>query len=119
MRYWQPKLRVVRPGTWLQFDGSRRIAVIRTFNAGYPPRPLLRADTWAEDDVARDFIGYFPADELRLCAEMVWSLYQGAISTPPKDTTMTAKQPTVLPVLSRSIRSSESAGLILTRGPWS
>ncbi|WP_438854874.1 hypothetical protein [Agromyces sp. M3QZ16-3] len=92
MRYWQPKLRVIRPGTWLQFDGSQRIAVIRTVSAGYPPRPLLRADTWAADDVARDFIGYFPIDELRLCAEMVWSLYQEAISTPPKDTTMNAKQ---------------------------
>ena len=117
MRYWQPKLRVVGPGTWLQFDGSRRIAIIRTVTAGYPPRPLLRADTWSADDDARAFLGYFPADELRLCAEMVWSLYQGAISTPPKDTTMTAKQPTVLPVLSRSSRSRESPGL--TRGPWS
>lgn len=92
MRYWQPKLRVVRPGTWLQFDGSWRIAVIRTVNAGYPPRPLLRADTWAPDDVTRDFIGYFPTDELRLCAEMVWSL-QEATTTPPKDTTMNARQP--------------------------
>ncbi|GAA1061401.1 hypothetical protein [Agromyces bracchium] len=92
MRYWQPKLRGVRPGTWLQFDGSRRIAVIRTVNAGYPPRPLLRADTWAADDATRDFIGYFPIDELRLCAEMVWSLYQEATTAPPEDITMNARQ---------------------------
>ncbi|MEV1130547.1 hypothetical protein [Agromyces sp. NPDC049794] len=92
MRYWQPKLRATGPGTWLLFDGSRRIAVIRTINAGYPPRPLLRADSWATDEAARDFIGYFPVDELRLCAEMVWSLYQEATS-PSKDTTMNAKPP--------------------------
>jgi hypothetical protein len=92
MRYWQPKVRAIAPGTWLQFEGSRRIAIIRTITAGYPPRPLLRADTWAADDAGRDFIGYFPTDELRLCTEMVWSLYQEATSA-RKDTTMNTKQP--------------------------
>jgi|GEM_PF-870199 len=91
MRYWQPKLRLIGPGSWLQFDGSRRIAIIRTVDVGYPPRPLLRAHTWAPDDAARDFIGYFPTDELRLCAELVWSLYQDAIAD-RTDTTMTAAQ---------------------------
>ncbi|QEO13109.1 hypothetical protein FLP10_00765 [Agromyces intestinalis] len=93
MRYWQPKLRVVGPGTWLQFDASRRIAIIRTVTAGYPPRPLLRADTWSADDDARAFLGYFPADEIRLCAEVVWALYQEATSAQVKDAAVNTKQP--------------------------
>lgn len=84
---------MVGPGTWVQFDGSRRIAVIRTVTAGYPPRPLLRAETWAADENARAFVGYFPADELRLCAEVVWTLYQEATSAKAKDATMNPKQP--------------------------
>lgn len=91
MRYWQPKLRVTGPGTWLQFEGSRRIAIIRAVTAGYPSRPLLRADTWSADEAARAFIGYFPADELRLCAEVVWTLYQEATSAQTKDATMNAQ----------------------------
>ena len=93
MRYWQPKLRAVGPGSWLQFDGSRRIAIIRTVIAGYPPRPLLRAETWSAVDDARAFLGYFPADELRLCAEVIWTLYQEATSVQVKDATVNTKQP--------------------------
>lgn len=78
VRYWQPKLRSVTRGEWLQFDGSRRIAIIRQVEAGHPPKPLLRADTWAPDPAARDLIGYFPGDELRLCAETVWGEYFAA-----------------------------------------
>ena len=80
VRYWQPKLRSVTRGEWIQFDGSRRIAIIREISAGNPPKPLLRAETWAPDDVARDFIGYFPADELRLAAETIWKEYQAALA---------------------------------------
>lgn len=91
MRYWQPKLRVVRSLAAVR----RQPAYCRHPHRQrrHPPRPLLRADTWAADEIARDFIGYFPIDELRLCAEMVWSLYQEAVSTPAKDTTMNAKRP--------------------------
>lgn len=72
MRYWSPKLRPVRPGEWIQFDGSRRIAVITEIELSSPSRKLLRAVTWAEDPLARDLIGFFPAGELRLAAEIVW-----------------------------------------------
>lgn len=82
MRYWQPKLRSITRGEWLQFDGSRRIAIIREVEIGTPPKPLLRAETWAEDATARDFIGYFPADALRFVAETVWEVYQAAIAAP-------------------------------------
>lgn len=80
MRYWSPKLRSVRPGEWLQFDGSRRIAIIREVEVGTPAKALLRAETWAEDVTARDFIGYFLADSLRLAGETVWEVYQAAIA---------------------------------------
>lgn len=79
MRYWTPKLRTIRDGEWVQFDRGRRIAIIRRIGAGHPPRELLRADTWADDPLGRDFLGYFPVDELRLAAEMVWEVYQAAI----------------------------------------
>ena len=71
MRYWQPKLRSVTRGEWIQFDGSRRIAIIREVEAGTPSKPLLRAETWEADEAARDLIGYFPIDEIRLAAETV------------------------------------------------
>ncbi|RXZ51901.1 hypothetical protein [Agromyces binzhouensis] len=88
MRYWQPKLRTVQRGEWLQFDGSRRIAVIRMVQRSTPPRSLLRAETWAPDAAARVFIGYFPADELRLAAECVWDEYQAAIAAQHQEGTM-------------------------------
>ncbi|GAA1942373.1 hypothetical protein [Agromyces allii] len=78
MRYWQPKLRSVERGTWLQFDGSRRIAIIERVEKSHPPRQLLRAQTWAQDAAQRELIGYFPVDELRLAAECVWDEYQAA-----------------------------------------
>lgn len=80
MRYWSPRLRSVTPGEWSQFDGSRRIAIIREVEIGTPAKALLRAETWAEDAAARDFIGYFPVDSLRLAAETVWEVYQAAIA---------------------------------------
>lgn len=80
MRYWSPKLESVTRGEWLQFDGSRRIAVIHEAEIGTPPKLLLRAETRAEDPTARDFIGYFPSDSLRLAAETVWEVYQAAIA---------------------------------------
>lgn len=95
VRYWQPKLRAVAPGTWLQFDGSRRIAVIRVVSAGHPPKPLLRADTWAADEGARDLLGYFPPDELRICAEVVWSLFQDAIANQGKEPAVEKHRPDV------------------------
>lgn len=64
----------------MQFDGERRIAIIREIAAGTPPQPLLRADTWAPTETDRDFLGYFPADALRLAAEMVWEVYQAALA---------------------------------------
>lgn len=82
MRYWQPKLRSVTPGEWIQFDGSRRIAIIREVTIGIPPKPLLRAETWTSDPEARDLIGYFPPDSVRLAAETVWKEYQAAIAAP-------------------------------------
>lgn len=85
MRYWQPKLRSIQRGEWLQFDGSRRIAVIRQVELSNPPRLLLRAETWAPDASAREFIGYFPTDELRLAAECVWGEYQAAIAAPREE----------------------------------
>ena len=47
-----------------------------------PPRPLLRAETWAADELARNFLAYFPADALRLAAETVLELYQAATAAP-------------------------------------
>ncbi|MFF2493265.1 hypothetical protein [Agromyces sp. NPDC058064] len=64
----------------MQFDGERRIAIIREVDAGTPPRQLLRADTWAPAEADRDFLGYFPVDALRLAAEMVWEVYQAALA---------------------------------------
>ena len=88
MRYWQPKLRTVQRGEWLQFDGSRRIAVIRVVQRSTPPRSLLRAETWAPDAAARAFIGYFPATELRLAAECVWDEYQAAMAAQHEEAAM-------------------------------
>ncbi|WP_350347276.1 hypothetical protein ABIQ69_11605 [Agromyces sp. G08B096] len=64
---------------WIQFDGSRKIAVIRVVQMSSPPRPLLRAETWAPDPSDRDLIGFFPADELRLAAETVWGEYSATV----------------------------------------
>ncbi|MFF2389351.1 hypothetical protein [Agromyces sp. NPDC058104] len=80
MRYWSPNLRSVTRGEWLQFDGERRIAVIREVNVGTPPQQLLRADTWVPAEAGRDFLGYFPGEALRLAAEMVWEVYQAALA---------------------------------------
>ncbi|MFE6965672.1 hypothetical protein ACFVAJ_11175 [Agromyces sp. NPDC057679] len=80
MRYWSPNLRSVTRGEWVQFDGERRIAIIREISAGTPPQPLLRDDTWAPVEADRDFLGYFPIDALRLAAEMVWEVYQAALA---------------------------------------
>ena len=76
MRYWQPKLRSVRHGEWIMFDDIRRIAIIRTVDAGTPAEPMLLAETWAEDVAERCFIGYFPVDRLRLAADVVWTEYR-------------------------------------------
>jgi hypothetical protein len=88
LRYWQPTLRSVQRGEWFQFDGSRRIAVIRVVQRSTPPRSLLRAESWAPDAGARVFIGYFPADELRLAAECVWDGYQAAIAAQHEEAAM-------------------------------
>lgn len=95
MRYWQPKLRPAAQGTWLQFDGTRRIAIIRVVTAGHPQRLLLRADTWAADEAARDLLGFFPPDALRLCAEVIWGLYQDATARQGKEPTMHKQRPEV------------------------
>jgi len=91
VRYWQPKLRTVQRGVWLQFDDSRRIAVIRVVELSNPPRRLLRAETWAADPGDRELIGYFPVDELRLAAETVWSEYQ-ATRPPAVEVTVERQQ---------------------------
>ncbi|MGH3705181.1 MAG: hypothetical protein ACRDT9_11175 [Agromyces sp.] len=53
------------------FDDTRRIAVIREVTAGTPAEPMLLAETWADDVAERCFVGYFPADRLRLAADVV------------------------------------------------
>lgn len=53
---------------------------------------MLRADTWAQEENARNLIGYFPPDELRLAAETVWDEYQAALISEGKVSTM-ANQP--------------------------
>lgn len=109
MRYWQPKLRSVERGTWLQFDGSRRIAIIQQVEKSNPPRLLLRAATWALDADLRELIGYFPVDELRLAAECVWEEYQAAIADERAATDagapMLERKPTWHPLLATDERS--------------
>ena len=62
--------------------------MIRVVQRSTPPRSLLRAETWAPDAGARVFIGYFPADELRLAAECVWDEYQAAVAVQHEEATM-------------------------------
>ncbi|GAA1769707.1 hypothetical protein [Agromyces humatus] len=97
MRYWQPKLRSIRAGEWLLFDDSRRIAVIREVHVSSPPRPLLRAETWAPDEDARVFLGYFPVDALRLAAETVWWEYRAAAELPKAAESTRAPEPPRVP----------------------
>ncbi|WP_448812130.1 hypothetical protein [Agromyces bauzanensis] len=80
MRYWSPKLLSLQPGVWIQFDGSRRIGVIRAVTIGTPPRPMLRAETWHPVAAERQLIGYFPDGERRLAALVLWEEYQAAIA---------------------------------------
>lgn len=91
MRYWQPKIRSVRPGEWIQFDGSRRIARIRLVEVSSPPKQLLRAEVWAGDGKPGEFLGYFPVDELRLAAECIWMQYRDATAAPEEDETVVAR----------------------------
>jgi hypothetical protein len=79
LRYWHPELRSVRPGEWILFDGSTRIPFICRVDAGAPAEPMLLAETWASEPGERSFIGYFPADRVRLAADVTWTEYRRAI----------------------------------------
>jgi len=61
------------------FDGSTRIAVIRRVEVGTPAEPMLLAEAWAADPAERAFIGYFPADRVRLAADVTWTEYRRAV----------------------------------------
>ena len=58
------------------FDDTTRIAIIREVQAGTPAEPMLLAETWAGEPAERILLGYFPADRLRLAADIVWSVYR-------------------------------------------
>lgn len=80
VQHWSPLSQVqagVEPGTWIVFDRSRRIAIIRLVEVR--GHRLLRSVTYHDDPGQRQLIGYFPEDGMRLAAECTWSEYVRAV----------------------------------------
>ncbi|WP_148286374.1 hypothetical protein [Microbacterium sp. B19] len=73
---WSPMSQLQRSpeqGVWYLFDTSKRIAIIRLVEVR--GRKLLRSVTFDHDPAARQLIGYFPEDAMKLAVECTWSEY--------------------------------------------
>lgn len=66
--------RGVEQGTWLIFDRSKRIAILRVVPIRGTDRSLMRSVTHHLDPSQRQLIGYFPNDAvgLKLAASVTW-----------------------------------------------
>jgi len=78
VQHWSPMSQLqrdVEPGSWIMFDKSTRVAIIRAteIQVGTTKRRLLRAVTWDADPERRVLLGYFPLNELDLAAAVVWA----------------------------------------------
>lgn len=76
VQVWSPMSQLQRSpeqGVWYLFDTSKRIAIIRLVEVR--GRKLLRSVTFDHDPAARQLIGYFPEDAMRLAVECTWAEY--------------------------------------------
>lgn len=76
-QHWSPMSQLqrgVEQGTWLMFDRSKRIAILRVVDIHGVNRKLIRSVTYDADPTRRQLIGYFPNDAvgLRLAATVTW-----------------------------------------------
>lgn len=77
VQHWSPMSQLqrgVEQGTWLMFDRSKRIAILRVVPIRGTGRSLIRAVTYHSDPAQRQLIGYFPNDAggLKLAATVTW-----------------------------------------------
>lgn len=76
-QHWSPMSQLqrgVEQGTWLMFDRSKRIAILRVVPIRGTDRSLIRSVTYHSDPAQRQLIGYFPNDAggLKLAATVTW-----------------------------------------------
>lgn len=77
VQHWSPMSQLqrgVEQGTWLMFDRSKRIAILRVVPIRGTDRSLIRSVTYHSDPAQRQLIGYFPNDAvgLKLAAVITW-----------------------------------------------
>jgi len=75
--------RSVRPGEYLMFDRSRKIAVLLPVVIGPKRTKLIRVVTWAERSEDRALIGYFP--DMETAAWLTWQMWVKANPSSPVD----------------------------------